>query len=125
MRNLGTALAELAAQLTAAGVKTTVDPGAIVIPGAWLTLRHVHDFRLDGSGTARLMLYLVAGDYPTPATLDELGQLLALVADWTTDGMVEAVTLAMPNYSAAGLPALAVPIEVEILDTESETSNGD
>lgn len=118
--NLGSALEQLAAELTAAGVPTTVDPGAIVIPGAWLTLRHIHDWRLDGSGTARLMLYLVAGDYPTPATLDELGELLAKVADYTVEGMVEAVTLAMPNYSAAGLPALAVPIEVEILNTERQ-----
>lgn len=113
---LGAAAHDLAEQITALGVATTVDPTVVAIPGGWLTLRYVRLNRLDGATyEVPFTLYLIAGDFATPAVLDELGRMLELVAP-VTSGEVEAVTLSLPNHAPHGLPALAVPIAVDVTD---------
>lgn len=113
-RPLSLTLDAVVDELVDAGIPTTLDPTAIEVPGAWLALRRLVDFRLDGSCDASLILYLVTGDYAVPGVLDKLGELLDKATPFIGEGDVEAVTLAMPNYSPAGLPALAVPLLVEI-----------
>lgn len=115
MVTLAAQLQEQADALTEIGLPTTIDPGAIPLPGAWLVLRRLSDFRLDGSScVAHCLLYLVAGDYAVPDVLDKLTELVELVPGVLGYGDIEAVTLAMPNYAPAGLPALAVPVDLDV-----------
>lgn len=111
---LGQALEQLADELTALGIPATVDPQRIKLPGAWVALRTILATRLDGTSEVEALVYLVAGDYATPAVLDELGAMLDKVSQYAADARVEAVTLSVPNYAPAGLPALAVPMFVEV-----------
>lgn len=105
---------QLADELVQLGVAATVDPTTLKVPGAWLALRSTRAVTLDGTVELSVLCYLVAGDYATPQVLDALGELHELVAPYAADDTVEAVTLALPNYAPAGLPALAVPMTVEV-----------
>lgn len=111
--DLGEAAAELAAELTAAGVRTVVDARDLGLPGGWLTPRRISEFTLDGGFVAEWELYLVAGDHPATA-LGELSTMLAPLVERFVSGDVEAVTLSLPNHSASPLPALSVPIRTAV-----------
>lgn len=114
--DLSAVVQHLVDELVALGVDATADPAAVVIPGAWVTVRRINPrTAIDGSADVELVAYLLAGDYAVPEVLDELALLLEVVLDLAAPGQpVEALTLALPNYAPQGLPALAVPVHVEV-----------
>ena len=112
--DLGAAARQLAAELTAAGVRTVVDSRDLSLPGGWLTPRRLSEFTLDGSYVAEWELLLIAADHGATAAVDALGSMFAAVFDGYVDADVEAVSLTLPNLSSTPLPALSVPIRTEV-----------
>lgn len=112
---LGQAAQEVAELVTNLGVPATVDPQLVQIPGAWVTVRRVSHDRLDGASfTIPFAVYLIAGDYDTPAVLDELGSMLELVSPYV-EGDAQAVQLVLPNHGPpSGMPALLVTLPFDV-----------
>lgn len=118
---IATALAGLAAQLTAAGVPASVEPGQVPVPGAWVQLQTIDGITLDGSLIGSAWVYLVAADTGTVPAHDVLGGLLDLVLD--SDGVVvnigegdvvdTAQAVALP-HTASPLPAYRLTVDLTI-----------
>lgn len=114
--SIATAATQLAEIITAAGVSTSADPDQLVIPGGYLVVDRLDANRLDGDTIeATFRLYLLAGDLPIPAVLDELGKLYRLAKHFAS-GPAEFVQLALPNYASNGLPSLYLTIPTEITE---------
>ena len=94
----------LAAELTAAGVRTSVERAKVTTPGAWLYPREVEITTLDGGGTALVDLVLVVGDHGDRTALSGLEDLLELALT------VEAVDLAEPVDTSYALTLTGPPL---------------
>lgn len=112
---IGTAARELAADLTAAGLPTGLDPRNLNPPCAYLAPRLIDYDRLDAATqTVQWELYLLAPDTEPVRALDMLTGLLDTLATVADPGEVQPVTLQLRNHSAGGLPAFLVTLTTEI-----------
>lgn len=116
--SIKSAVQDLVDALNAAGVPASADAQEVNPPAVWVQLASIAHDRLDGGGTFRLRLYLVAPDAGTTAALDTfaewLPQVLAVVTP-NTDVDTDAVSVSLPDNPSTPLPALQLTIDT--LDT--------
>lgn len=98
--------------LTAAGIKTSLDPAAVDAPGAWVHATSIEPITLDlASCEIRATVYLVSRDLGTLASLDALEAMLSKLLEYVTPtGPIE--TDAYVATRSGNLPAFAVPITI-------------
>lgn len=113
---LSDAIAHAVTALTAAGVRAADDPADLNPPAVWVTPVTWTPSRLDpAAGQAELALYLVVqSTRPTTATkaLDQLAQAVGQV--FGPLSQLTAVTVALRNHNAGGLPGLRAPLTLAI-----------
>jgi hypothetical protein len=101
----------------APGIKSTLDPGTVQVPGAWIQLGTIPDdaYTLGGLSSIVANVYLVAPDSGAIASLDHLGNLLdQLLTVVEPDGPITSVPLVTPASNPAALPALMVPVSLDL-----------
>lgn len=110
---LKSAVSDLVEALNGYGVPAASDPQDLNPPAVWVQLVSVAHDRLDGGGTFRLRLYLVAPDAGTDAALDTfdewLPRVLAVVTP-NTDTDTEAASVYLPDNPSTPLPALQLTV---------------
>jgi hypothetical protein len=114
------ALEQLAATLTDAGVRASVDRNKVNAPGAWITPATLDVTTLAGGGEVRVHVYLIA-----PTSLDDLGVLrtlgglleVALDPDFGGLAPVEpvdcSVGLQLPHTSTT-FPAFRLTVDLDL-----------
>jgi uncharacterized protein YidB (DUF937 family) len=107
------ALDAVVAELTAAGLRASINPAKLTPPAVWVSLDKLIPELLDGNGAAQIRVNLIVPDTTLPQGLDALDQLLAkvwavlplAVEDVTPEGVV------LPD-SPNPLPSLRVTVQV-------------
>jgi hypothetical protein len=123
VRAIGSALAELRADLEAAGFdRVSVDPEKLVTdPGCiWLQPRQVRDVTLGGGGTLVVWCYLIVGNHETEHAIELLddalaGVFAAGVALSDTDEAIDlAAAVILPGNPTTPLPAYRVAVDLDL-----------
>lgn len=106
-------LADLVEALKAAEVRASLDPAAVNLPGAWVTLEAVDPVNLRRDLRLAAVVYLIVGDTDYRRALDALAALFNAVvpAVLTPDGPVVPQGVLLPDTSTP-LPALRVPVHL-------------
>lgn len=110
MSTLDRAAAETTGLLAGWGLAATIDPTAVVVPGA-LIAPDTLTASLGGALAVTWDVYLIAPD--TPGALGVLGDMLDLVLAHTNPGTIDAASLALVNTAPDPLPALHLTLETE------------
>lgn len=115
MATLTEALDELVQLLAAVDVTAAVDENDVVVPGAWLDVVGPSWPTLAGTSW-RVNLLLIVGAGSTGPALGELAELLDRVvpAVLTPDDPVQFVTTATPADPGTPLPALLIPLDLDL-----------
>ncbi|MFS0396153.1 hypothetical protein ACL1A3_10265 [Corynebacterium striatum] len=105
-------LRQLAQALSAAGVKTAIDPGRVTVPGAWITARSITGGRVTGDRTYSFDLYLISPRVDTVRALGILDTLLeqatGAIGGIITDSDL-GTQISLPDQP--GLPAFHLTLE--------------
>jgi hypothetical protein len=113
--SLRSAVEDLVAALTAAGISAAADPGELNLPGVWVQLESVAHTLLSGGVTVRLRLYCVAGDTGTLNALDQLSPLYEAVCGVVTpntDTDTTTVGVQLPDNPTTPMPSLQLSVDV-------------
>lgn len=107
-------LEELVADLESAGVHASTDRTRVRAPGAWVTASTAGPSTLDGSGTMRAHVLLVAPDTGDAAALATLAGLLdkALAVLDPDEDVDTSVVLPLPTGSTH--PAFRVTVDLDL-----------
>jgi len=117
MLTIGTALQDIADQITAAGVPATTDPRNLNLPGAWVTPGTVSFDVLDAqTAFMRFDVYLVAPDHGAVHSLNALGEQLAQLRTALPIGEAQPVMVNLPNHGADAMPALLISIDAQLTE---------
>jgi hypothetical protein len=113
------ALYDLRDALSAGGVPCSLDRQKLPVPGAWITPETMHETGLDGSGVARVSVFLVAPAAGEAEALSDLQGLLAkaLAVVDPDDDVDTSVAL---TVRANALPAFRIPLDVDLPANETE-----
>ena len=112
------ALVALRDQLAGAGIPASLTPGEVRTPGAWVTATSVplDSLTLDGHGSLRARVWLIAPDVAAMQAWDELGKLLDLaltvVGPDADIAVNQAVTL--PHTPSTPLPAFRLDVDLPL-----------
>ncbi len=110
-----TPLVELTEALEAAGVRSSLDPSDLNLPGAWVTVESIQAANLAGSLTLGTVVYLIAPDQDYRRAMEALADLynraVGPTAVVTPDGPVVPQGVILPDTSTP-LPALRVPVNI-------------
>lgn len=119
----GSDLKNLAAELAALlDIPVEMDPRDLTLPGILITPGKIAFDRLAGDlATSEIEAWIVTADTNPVTALDELGDILLLLREHVTINEVEPVTLQLTNQAPDPLPALRIPIPIEILFKKEET----
>lgn len=115
MAGLTEALDDLVQLLAGADVAAAVDENDVVVPGAWLDVVGPSWPTMRGT-TWRVNVLLIVGAGSTGPALGELADLLdRIVPDvFTPDDAVQFVTTALPADPSTPLPALLIPLDLDL-----------
>lgn len=115
MVDIRAALQQIADDLTAAGAAATIDARDLNLPGVWVVASQIGlDYLSPGTWSLQVHVFLISADLGTPESLDQLSELLAMVApvvgavDATPQGVV------LPSLGADPLPALQITLETKV-----------
>lgn len=111
-----TELTDLAADLTAAGIPTTLDPAKVAPPGAWLHAISVEPITLDlDTYTVTADLHLAVRDRGTTTALTDLFALLTRALGVVTPSAAVQTDayLASPG---GNLPAFTIPLKFTVTE---------
>lgn len=104
-----TALVNLAADLTAAGIVASIDPAELQAPCVWVDIDHLAPELMSGDGTVWAQLHLIAPNAAPLDALDLLDGLLAQVLDVIDpEDDIVTETVVLPSNTSEGLPALRI-----------------
>lgn len=101
------ALEGIASDLAGAGIIASIDPAELQAPCVWVDIDAIVPELLNGNGTVRALLHLIA---PNAAPVDALAALDTLLGDvldvLDTEDDVTTESVALPDNPSQGLPAL-------------------
>lgn len=112
-------LTRLRDDLNGAGVRASLDPATVQVPGAWVTPRTITDLTLGGYGTLTAHVWLIAPDVGTLEALDLLNGLLdaalPIVQPVTSEGdsLDLGTSLILPANPNTALPAFRIITELD------------
>lgn len=106
---------DLAASLEAAGVRASLDPSDVNLPGAWVTVETIQAGNLRGTLILGCVVYLIAPDQDYRRALEALAAAYNLTVPGvlTPDGPVVPQGVILPDTSTP-LPALRVPVNLNL-----------
>lgn len=105
----------LAAELTTAGVRASVERAKVTTPGAWVSPQNVEITTLSGGGTARVDVVLVAGDTGDRPALQALEGLLDKVLALDHLAVTEPVDTSWALVlTGSPLPAFRLVIQLDL-----------
>jgi len=125
MPRLGRAVRDLAvalrAELAGAGIPTDLDPGAVPVPGAWLSIRQVTPLTLGEGWEVRFHLYLVVPDAGALEAWDGLSGLLdkALTVVEPDEPINTSTAITLPHTPTQPLPAVLIVVD-QLVDAEED-----
>lgn len=104
-------LVDLVATIQAAGLRASLDPGDLSVPGVWVTCDGVLAANLARDYQVSAVLYLVTDDRDYRRSLESLADMFNVLVPTVLvpDGPVVPQGVLMPDTSTP-LPALRVPV---------------
>lgn len=106
-------LQALAETITAAGVQASLDPEALNLPGAWVTLEQFTRWTVQGGMRLQAAVYLIVPNTDHRRALVQLADLFNTVTTvLSPDGPVVAQGVLLPSAPSEPMPALRVPIHL-------------
>jgi hypothetical protein len=105
---------QLVADLTAAGVRATLNRSQVNTPGAWVVPTAVEITTLGGGGTASVDVVLVVGDTGDRTALTQLDELLDKVLDLDLAFTAPVDTTYALVLTGPPLPAFRVPVALDL-----------
>ena len=108
---------ELRNALAGAGVPSSLDPGAVNVPGAWVTVRTITPLTLSGAAQVRFDVYLIAPEGPALEAWDHLAKLLNAALDVVDpdEPIDTASRVVLPHTPTQPLPAFRLVVD-ELID---------
>lgn len=116
-RTAGTAAKDravaLRSALAGAGIPTTLEPGDVQVPGAWVSVRSMEPLTLDDAWTVRFHVYLVAPAVGALEAWDHLSKMLdrALTVLSPDEAVNTATSVTLPHTPSQALPAFLLVVD--------------
>jgi hypothetical protein len=104
---------DLAARLTAAGVRATLDRSKLSVPGAWITPGTARTLTLSGAGRVRASVLLVVPATGDLASLTALAGLLDKALTVLTPDEDVDTSVVLPHNNSA-LPAFRLAVDLTL-----------
>lgn len=101
---------DLCALITSTGLKASVDPTELNLPGAWVALDQLGPARLSGTTQLDVSVYLIAADADPRRAMTALATMYNQLRQvLTPDGKVRPQGVILPE-NPTPMPALRVPV---------------
>lgn len=102
-----------------AGIPTSLDPGSVQVPGAWVSVRTFTPTTMT-AWTVRFHIFLIAGNVGTVEALDKLGDLLTkALTVIEPDEPIQVTSTSLPHTPSQLLPAYLLTVD-ELVEADEE-----